>query len=403
MNLARHQSVLVGNYAPPSLEVVRGKGSKLWDSSGKEYLDFTSGIAVNNLGHCHPTWVKRLQQQADSLVHCSNLFSIPEQVLLAERLVDKIGPGKVLFCNSGAEANEVLLKFSRLFGNQAHPEKKSEILVASNGFHGRTLGALSATESSKYRNGFEPLLPGFRFCKYNDLQDFKKSINHTTAAILIESIQGEGGVHEATDEFLIGIERICQEHRILFLMDEVQAGIGRTGEFLGFQKSGIHPHGIAMAKGLGGGFPIGAVWLAEEYASLFTPGSHGTTYGGSPLACSSALAVLDILESENLIDLARTRGNFFQRGLNELVAQFPQLILESRGRGLMLGLGLSFDPGILVSKLRENGLLTVGAGGNTLRLLPPLNVSESEINEALRILLLCLNEISDHSNHETFS
>ena len=369
MNLARHQSFLLGNYAPPALEIVKGQGSKLWDSSGKEYLDFTSGIAVTNIGHCHPTWVRQVQEQATMLAHCSNLFSIPKQVLLAERLVNKIGPGKVLFCNSGAEANEALLKVSRLFANHSESKKKPQILVASNGFHGRTLGTLSATESNKYRKGFEPLFPEFTFCQFNNLQDFENSINPNTSAILLESIQGEGGIHEATDDFLRGIEKLCTKHRILFLMDEVQAGIGRTGEFLGFQKSGVRPHGVAMAKGLGGGFPIGAVWLSEEYAQLFTPGSHGTTYGGSPLACSSAHAVLDVLESEDLLELAKRRGALLKLGLEQLSFQFPEQIVEIRGRGLMLGIGLTSEPSQLICKLRENGLLAVGAAGNTLRLL----------------------------------
>jgi acetylornithine/N-succinyldiaminopimelate aminotransferase len=374
------------------LEIVRGQGSYLWDSQGKKYLDFTSGIAVTNLGHNHPEWIKQVQSQAAVLTHCSNLYSIPEQVRLAERLVGKIGSGKVLFCNSGAEANEALIKLSRLHGEQGET-KRTKILVAKNGFHGRTLGALSATESSKYRTGFEPLLPGFVFCKLNELSDFENAIDDETVAILVESIQGEGGLHVASDSFLQGIEKLCQKNNLLFLMDEVQAGIARTGEFLGFQKSGVRPDAIAMAKGLGGGFPIGAIWVEDSRTSLFTPGSHGTTFGGSPLACSAAHAVLDVIEKEDLTARAKELGNFLHQGIQQLAEDFPQQILEVRGRGLMLGIQLTDEPGELVSILRENSLLVVGAAGQTLRLLPPLTISQDEIEEGLKILRLSLSAL----------
>jgi len=383
--IRKHQTFLIGNYAPPAIEIVRGKGSHLWDSQGKKYLDFTSGIAVTNLGHSHPEWIKQVQHQVELLTHCSNLYSIPEQVRLAERLARKIGPGKVLFCNSGAEANEALIKLSRLHGEQGEG-KRTKILVARNGFHGRTLGALSATESSKYRKGFEPLLPGFVFCKLNELSDFENAIDDETVAILVESIQGEGGLHVSSDSFLQGIEKLCQKNNLLFLMDEVQAGIARTGEFLGYQKSGVQPDAIAMAKGLGGGFPIGAIWVKDSSSSLFTPGSHGTTFGGSPLACSAAHAVLDVIEKEDLIAQAKVLGDYLLQGVQKLAENFPKKILEIRGRGLMLGVQLADEPGELVSILRDNGLLAVGAAGQTLRLLPPLTITQDEIDQGLKIL-----------------
>ena len=383
--IRKHQTFLIGNYAPPAIEIVRGKGSHLWDSQGKKYLDFTSGIAVTNLGHSHPEWIKQVQHQVELLAHCSNLYSIPEQVRLAERLARKIGPGKVLFCNSGAEANEALIKLSRLHGEQGEG-KRTKILVARNGFHGRTLGALSATESSKYRKGFEPLLPGFVFCKLNELSDFENAIDDETVAILVESIQGEGGLHVSSDSFLQGIEKLCQKNNLLFLMDEVQAGIARTGEFLGYQKSGVQPDAIAMAKGLGGGFPIGAIWVKDSSSSLFTPGSHGTTFGGSPLACSAAHAVLDVIEKEDLIAQAKVLGDYLLQGIQKLAENFPKKILEIRGRGLMLGVQLADEPGELVSILRDNGLLAVGAAGQTLRLLPPLTITHDEIDQGLKIL-----------------
>ena len=381
-----HSQYLVGNYAPPAIEIVRGQGSKVWDSDGKEYLDFTSGIAVSNLGHSHPHWVQSLSSQAKELVHCSNLYSIPEQVRLAKRLVEKIGPGKLIFCNSGAEANEGLLKLARLFGNQSKDSPKTKFVAAENGFHGRTLGALSATASPKYRKGFEPLLPTFSFAPLNDIDAFEDAIDAQTCAVLVESIQGEGGIYEAEDSFLCKLSQICSEKNVLLLLDEVQAGIGRTGEFLGFQKSGIQPNAVAMAKGLGGGFPIGAIWISEEYANTFGPGSHGTTFGGSPLACSAAHAVLDVLEEENLISAARQKGEHLKSELSQFITKYPDLVSEVRGRGLMLALAFKCDPAPLVQKLRESGLLVVGAGGQAIRFLPPLNVKEGEIEQAMKLV-----------------
>lgn len=381
-----HQKYLVSNYALPALSIVRGDGTKLWDSEGNMYLDFTSGIAVTNLGHNHPEWVKQFTEQSKILTHCSNLFSIPEQVRLAKRLVEKIGPGKVLFCNSGAEANEAMIKLARLSAVHGKNRHKNEILVAENGFHGRTMGALSATASSKYRNGFDPLLPGFHFAPFNDLEAFSSSITEKTGAIMLESIQGEGGIHVADDAFLQGLEKICAKRNILLLVDEVQAGIGRTGEFLGFQKSGVMPGAVAMAKGLGGGFPIGALWVGQAWENIFTPGTHGTTFGGSPLACSAAHGVLDILEKENLVQAAKLKGDFLATKLNELKVKFSNLHLNVRGRGLMLALAMKEDPAPFIKRMRDNGLLVVGAAGNTIRLLPPLNVKQEEIDQALLII-----------------
>ena len=381
-----HSKYLVSNYAAPAIEVVRGKGTKVWDSDGKEYLDFTTGIAVSNLGHSHPHWVQAVSLQTSELVHCSNLFSIPEQVRLAKRLVEKIGPGKVLFCNSGAEANEGLIKLARKVGNQNEETEKHKIVVAENGFHGRTMGALSATASPKYRKGFEPLLSSFSFAPLNNIGAFDQAIDDHTVAVLVESIQGEGGIYEADDSFLQELSKICEERNVLLLLDEVQAGIGRTGEFLGFQKSGILPNAVAMAKGLGGGFPIGAIWISEQYADTFGPGSHGTTFGGSPLACSAAHAVLDVLENEDLISATKQKGEILHKKLSEFISKYPDLVSEVRGRGLMLALAFKNDPAPIVKKLREAGLLVVGAGGHAIRFLPPLNVSNDEIEQAISIV-----------------
>ena len=379
-----HEKFLISNYAKPALEIVKGEGSYLWDSNGTKFLDFTSGIAVTNIGHGHKHWIEKVTKQANELTHCSNLFSIPEQVKLAKRLVDKIGPGKVLFCNSGAEANEAMIKFSRLVGKK-NAKEKTTLLVAENGFHGRTIGALSATSSPKYREGFEPLLDGFSFAPLNDLKSFENLVNEQTVGVMLESIQGEGGIRVAEDKFLQGLEKLCKDQNLLFLLDEVQAGIGRTGEFLGFQKSGVRPDAVAIAKGLGGGFPIGAIWISEKWSDIFQPGSHGTTFGGSPLACSAANSVLDVLEQENLILGAREKGQFLKAGLEKLKVQYPDLVKVVRGRGLMLALVLNETPTRLIELLRQSLLLVVGAAENSIRYLPPLTVTENELQEGLEI------------------
>jgi len=378
-----HEKYIISNYAKPSLEIIKGEGSYLWDSDGTKFLDFTSGIAVTNIGHGHKHWIKEVTKQAKVLTHCSNLFSIPEQVKLAKRLVEKIGPGKVLFCNSGAEANEAMIKFSRLVGKKNAVEK-TKLLVAENGFHGRTIGALSATSSPKYREGFEPLLEGFSFAPLNDLKSFENLVDEQTVGVMLESIQGEGGIRVAEDKFLQGLENLCRAQNLLFLLDEVQAGIGRTGEFLGFQKSGVRPDAVAIAKGLGGGFPIGAIWISEKWSDTFHPGSHGTTFGGSPLACSAANSVLDVLEQENLILGAKEKGQFLKDGLEKLKIQFPDLIEVVRGRGLMLALVLKDTPTRLIELLRQSQLLVVGAAENSIRYLPPLTVTENELQEGLQ-------------------
>ena len=386
-----HTQYLVSNYAQPTLEITKGQGSYLFDVNGTKFLDFTSGIAVTNIGHSHEHWVASVSKQINEITHCSNLFSIPEQVKLGKRLVEKIGNGKMLFCNSGAEANEALIKFSRLVGKEQQ-NKKYKLLVAENGFHGRTMGALSATSSSKYRNGFEPLLDGFSFAPLNDIEKFANMIDEETVGIMLESIQGEGGIKVATNEFLLGIEKICKEKNLLLLLDEVQAGIGRTGYFLGYQASGIKPDAVAMAKGLGGGFPIGAIWVSEKFCNIFKPGSHGTTFGGSPLACSAANAVLDVIENENLINKAEENGAYLYSELNKLAVKYSDLIEQVRGKGLMLAIELKNETGRLIEILRENRLLVVGAAGNTIRYLPPLNINKQEISEAVEITSLALKK-----------
>jgi acetylornithine/N-succinyldiaminopimelate aminotransferase len=369
------------NYGEPSLSLVKGKGELVWDEQGNQYLDFTSGIATTCLGHCHPAQVKAIQDQAATLIHVSNLYRIPLQGQLAEALISLAGPGGAFFCNSGAEASEALIKLSRLFGTQ----KSGTGNPATKVIHGRTFGGMSATPQAKIQKGFHPMLESFPVAKLNDIASFEALVDESTAAILIEPIQGEGGVYVATNQFLKELRELCSDNNILLLLDEVQSGVGRTGTFFAYEPSGIRPDAIGMAKGLGGGFPIGAVWVSEKYAGLFTPGSHGSTFGGNPLACAAALAVLETIETEKLLQRVSNLSAPWIEKLNQLTDKYESLV-EIRGRGFLVGLDFSSDPTAIQKELQAHGLLTARAGGNVLRLLPPLTVSEKCLQDSLDIL-----------------
>ncbi len=386
---ANYADNVAHNYGAPPITLVKGQGTYVWDAAGKRYLDFASGIAVNAVGHAHPHWVKRVSEQASKLVHVSNLYRNEPQGQLAHALAQRCGPGRVIFCNSGAEANEGLLKLARLHGQR---KSGSEgvcigVIVAEKAFHGRTFGGMSATPQEKIQKGFRPLLSGFTAVPLNDLAAWDKAIDaKTTAAVLIESIQGEGGVNPAKADFLRGVEQICRERNVLFMIDEIQCGIGRTGKFFAYEHAGVKPDAIAMAKGLGGGFPIGAIWMAPPHDDLFQAGSHGTTFGGGPLAATAGLAVLEILESEQLVAKVAERSVSWHAELHKLVELRPDLVKEVRGAGYMVGVILHIDPVPVVAALREAGILTAPAGGVAVRLLPPLNASPEELAEAVAIL-----------------
>lgn len=396
---------VVPSYARLDVVLTRGQGSYVWDDRGRRYLDLGGGIAVNALGHAHPVLAEALGRQAGQLIHCSNYYYSEPQGLLARALVERIGPGKVFFCNSGAEANEGLFKLARRFG---HAEGRFEILTAHRSFHGRTLAGISATGQEKVKQGFEPLVPGFRHVPFNDLAAMERALSPATVAILIECIQGEGGVHVASAEYLWGLRRLCDERNLLLLMDEVQCGCYRTGRFASWQRlleesargNDFLPDAVAMAKSLGGGFPIGAFWVREPYADLLGPGSHGTTFGGTPLACAAALAVLQTIETEGLAEHVRRLGNWLLRELQGLAGRYPQVLAGARGLGMILGLQLQPEPPGLTSpgsdkkspavqlteKLLDAGLLVIPAGTHVIRLLPPLNLSEAEAREGLEKL-----------------
>src|SRR3954469_10455587 len=332
------------NYARAAITLVRGKGTQVWDDTGKSYLDFTSGIAVSALGHCHPHWVTAVQRQAGELIHTSNLFRHPNQAELARRLIGYAGPGRTFFCNSGAEADEALIKLARLHGMKkagGEEAKCYKIICAKNAFHGRMFGGMSATPQEKIQKGFRPLVPGFSFGELNNLASFAALVDDQTAAILVETIQGESGINPCTPEFLRGLRKLCDDKNLLLLLDEVQCGVGRTGRFYSFEHLGVSPDAIGMAKGLGGGFPIGAMWVREKFADLFHPGNHGTTFGGTPLACAAALAVLDVIERDNLLEKVRTQSVPWHAALRQLASDFPAKVLGMRGLGYLVGVQLT--------------------------------------------------------------
>jgi acetylornithine aminotransferase/acetylornithine/N-succinyldiaminopimelate aminotransferase len=375
------------NYPRAPVTLVRGQGTTVWDDQGNAYLDFSSGIAVSSLGHCHPRWVEAIRRQAGELNHTSNLFRHPNQAELARRLVGLAGPGRVFFCNSGAEADEVMLKLSRLHGvKKAGVEGKCiRVVCAKGAFHGRMFGGMSATPKEAVQKGFRPLVPGFVFGDLNSLESFAGLVDADTTAILVETIQGDGGINPCTPEFLIGLRRLCDDRGLLLMLDEVQCGAGRTGRFFAFEHAGIRPDAIAMAKGLGGGFPIGAMWVGERAADLFTPGSHGSTFGGTPLACAAALAVLDTIEAEGLLAHVTRESGPWIRELERLAADFPGDVLGIRGKGFLVGVQMASDSNPYTAALRERGLLIAQAGINVIRLLPPLTASRAELARSVEI------------------
>lgn len=347
---------VIPSYGRFDLAFSRGAGSYLWDLAGKRYLDFGGGIAVCALGHSHPEITEALIEQSRKLVHVSNLYYTEPQGRLAQALVNRLAPGKCFFCNSGAEANEGLFKVARKFG---HEEGRFEMLTAQNSFHGRTLAGISATGQDKVKKGFEPLVQGFRQVPYNDLAAIRSAISPATAAILIEGVQGESGITPATPEYLLGLRQLCDEKKLLLFMDGVQDGHFRTGRFQSFQRilegtangASLIPDGISMAKSLGGGFPIGAFWIRQPYADLLGPGTHATTFGGTPLGCAVALKVLEVIERDGLAENARQCGDYLKDQLLQMAQRFPSVLKTVRGLGLMIGIELA--PNIPVSSAKK--------------------------------------------------
>jgi acetylornithine/N-succinyldiaminopimelate aminotransferase len=379
-------SHLLPVFARADLSFESGEGAWLIGSDGGRYLDFTSGVAVNALGHCHPHLVAALQAQAAKLWHVSNLFKSPDGERLAARLCEQSFADFVFFANSGAEAVECAIKVVRRYhASKGHPERY-RMVTFEGAFHGRTLAALAATGSAKYLEGYGPPMDGFDQVPLDDIDAVKKAIGPATAGILIEPLQGEGGVREPSHAFFRTLRQICDEHGLLLAFDEVQTGMGRTGELFAYKRIGVTPDVMSLAKALGGGFPIGACLATAEAASGMTPGSHGSTFGGNPLAVAAANAVLDVMLEPGFFDRTRKMSLLLKQKLASVVDRHPDVLSEVRGEGLLIGLKAVVPSGDLVGALREEKLLTVGAGDNVVRLLPPLIVGETEIEESVRRL-----------------
>jgi acetylornithine/N-succinyldiaminopimelate aminotransferase len=384
-------------YARFDLVLERGEGSYIWDTNGKRYLDMGGGIAVCVLGHAHPELADAISAQARTLMHVSNLYYNGQQGRLAETLAGLIGPGRVFFCNSGAEANEGLFKLARKFG---HDRARYEVITTLGSFHGRTLAGIAATGQEKVKKGFEPAVEGFKQVPFNDLEAMRAAFTPKTAAILVESIQGESGITIASADYLHGLRALCDEHQILLLLDEVQAGHFRTGKFHGWQRivadATFLPDAISMAKSMGNGFPMGAFWVREKHADVLGPGTHASTFGGTPLACAVALKVLEIIQRDRLNENARELGDFLIARLQTLREKFPEVIRAVRGFGLMIG--IEFDPKFgaieIVKRLHEQNLLTVPAATLVVRLLPPLNLKREEAEEGLRAIGAVVAELA---------
>ena len=379
-------SAILNTYNRKKISFTRGKGAFLYGTNGKKYLDFVQGIAVNCLGHANNYLINSVTKQAKKLWHVSNAFIIPEQEKLAKRLKQKTFADYVFFQNSGAEATEAAIKFARRYFYSKGKKRKNRILCINNSFHGRTLATIFASNSKKATEGFGPKVDGFDHFNFGDHKGLEKAITSRTAAIMVETIMGEGGIKVIPDYCLKGLRKLCNKKNILLILDEVQCGIGRSGKFFAFEHAKIKPDIVPIAKGIGGGFPIGAVLLNKKVASGMKPGTHGSTFGGNPLAMSAGNAVMDVMFKKGFLSNVTKNGKFFLKELNKLKEKYPKIIKEVRGKGLLIGLCLHKDQTNFIKKLLENNLLSVRAAENVVRLLPPLNVKKAEINLGLKII-----------------
>ncbi|MFT4054898.1 MAG: aspartate aminotransferase family protein [Novosphingobium sp.] len=366
---------------------VRGEHCHLISEDGRRFLDFASGIAVNALGHSHPGVVGAIQKQAETLMHVSNLYGSPQGEAVAKRLVDLTFADTVFFTNSGAEAVECAMKTARAYHQSVGNDHKYELITFNQAFHGRTMATISASSQEKMHKGFLPLLPGFKYVEFNDLEAAKAAIGPNTAGFMVEPIQGEGGIRIATDEFLQGLRALCDEHDLMLILDEVQSGVGRAGTFFAYEQYGIEPDIMASAKGIGGGFPVGACLATEKAARGMVAGTHGSTYGGNPFAMAAIGAILDVIPDEAFLADVRAKGERIKARLEQFIGNYPDLFELVRGRGLFIGLKMKVEPRPFVAHMRDNhGLLTVSAGDNVVRVLPPLVIDDSHIDEFMEKL-----------------
>ena len=378
---------IMNTYNRHPLILRKGRGMKVWSSDGKEYLDFVGGVAVNILGHCHPRVVIAIQKQAQRLIHVSNYYYIEPQIRLAKLLVEHSFADKVFFCNSGAEAIEAAIKLARKYTKEQISSERFEIITAVNSFHGRTLAAITATGQEKFQKGFEPLVPGFRHVPFNDLKTLGEAITKETCAVLLEPIQGEGGVKVPHKDYLRAVRELCEERNLLLMLDEVQTGMGRTGKLFAYEHFGIKPDIMTLAKGLGGGVPIGAMLATDKVASGFQPGNHASTFGGNPLVCAAGVATVEtLLEDGFILDQCNRMSAYFIEKLEKLKAAFPDFIKEIRGKGLLLGMEITAEGDPVVKACLEKGMLINCTAGNTLRFMPPLIIQRRDIDQLVDVL-----------------
>jgi acetylornithine/N-succinyldiaminopimelate aminotransferase len=378
---AKYHTPNYGSRAP--ICVVRGEGARFWDSDGREYLDFGAGIAVANLGHCHPRVTGAIREASATLLHVSNLYHTAPQIHLAKLLCEHSFADRVFFCNSGAEANEAAIKLARKYGRERGASDRYEIIATRNSFHGRTLGSLSATGQEKYQHGFEPMVPGFKHVPYNDLRAMERAIDSRTCAILVEPIQGEGGVHVPDDGYLPGLRKLCDEAGVLLMLDEIQTGMARTGRLWAYEHTGVTPDVMTLAKALANGVPIGAMLARDEVAAVLTAGTHGSTFGGTPFVASVALATLTTVIDDKIADRAARLGRY----LTDALRGFPRdAVREVRGRGLLIGIEITKPAGPVLDACRDTGLIVLSAGEQVVRLAPPLIIDERDCDQALETL-----------------
>ena len=389
-----HSSIL-GTYKGSKLSFVKGRGSYLITKGGKKYLDFASGIAVNSLGHCNPELIKALYDQSKKIWHTSNAFKINEQEKLANKLTNMTFANKVFFCNSGAEAVEAAIKIARAYHQIEKKKNRFKIITIKGSFHGRTIATISASGQKKLVDGFKPLVDGFTQVDFGDHDSFEKLIDKKTAAIMIEPILGEGGIKVIPNECLEGLRKLCDKKGILLIFDEVQCGVGRTGKLFAYQWSKIKPDILATAKGIGGGFPIGACLVTNKVSKGMKFGSHGSTFGGNPLACSVANKVLEIISKKDFLNNMNKNALFFRNNLEKIKNTYDHLIEEIRGKGFLLGVKCKINNSIIIEKLITNGLLIIGASENVIRILPPLNVKRKDLKIALKIIEKTFNNIGN--------
>ena len=388
----RGEACITRTYGRYPLVAVRGEGTRLWDVDGKCYLDFLAGVAVNNIGHCHPKVVAALKDQAEKLLHCSNYFHIPPQIELGEILCQNSFGDRVFFCNSGAEANEAAMKLVRKYSAEKYGPDRFEVITALASFHGRTIGTISATGQDKIKTGFSPMVPGFKYVPFGDIQALRTAISPNTCAIMLEPVQGEGGVNVPPAGYLQAVRDVCDEKNLILVYDEVQVGCGRTGKLFAYEHEGVEPDVMTLAKALAGGPPIGAMVAKEEFAAALGPGTHGSTFGGNPLMTAAGVATLNVILNDGVLENCQKMGDYLRLQLEKMATRYP-FIKEVRGLGLILGMELNIEGADIVSTALERGLLINCTVGKVLRFLPPLTVTKAEIDEALEILDGILKEI----------